>query len=212
MTDTSRSFVDKATSSNMDEWRTPDDLFRVLAREFWFVLDLAAEAHNRKVLAFYGPDAPAIADRDALAVRATWAERARQVAALLRPSPADALKPPAAFVNPPFSRLDEFCEKAAAEAAKGLTIVSVLPNRSEKIAWHDHVLGAASEIRELKGRVVYVLPSGEPGDSAPFPTAVVIYRAGEPPMLGGPRRLGWDWAAEFKDARARLRALTRARK
>jgi site-specific DNA-methyltransferase (adenine-specific) len=75
------------------------------------------------------------------------------------------------FVNPPYSNLKAWCKKAYDESLKGKTVVMLIPSRTDTAAWHDYCM-KAQEIRFIRGRLKF----GESKNSAPFPSAVVIFR------------------------------------
>jgi hypothetical protein len=75
------------------------------------------------------------------------------------------------FVNPPYSELKAWCKKAYEEYMKGKTVVMLIPSRTDTSAWHDYCM-KSSEIRFIKGRLKF----GESKNSAPFPSAIVIFR------------------------------------
>lgn len=78
------------------------------------------------------------------------------------------------FVNPPYSNLREWCKKAFEQALKGKIIVMLIPSRTDTIAWHDYIM-KAQEIRFIKGRLKF----DDQKHSAPFPSAVVIFKIGD---------------------------------
>jgi site-specific DNA-methyltransferase (adenine-specific) len=76
------------------------------------------------------------------------------------------------FVNPPYGReLPKWVSKAHAEAAKGKTVVMLIPSRTDTRWWHDHAM-TANEIRYIKGRLRFQGAR----HNAPFPSCVVIWR------------------------------------
>ncbi len=75
------------------------------------------------------------------------------------------------FVNPPYSELKAWCKKAYEESQKGKTVVMLIPSRTDTIAWHEYVM-KAKEIRFIKGRLKF----GDSKNSAPFPSAIVIFK------------------------------------
>jgi len=76
------------------------------------------------------------------------------------------------FCNPPYGTgIVHWVHKAYMEATKGSLVVCLLPARTDTVWFHTWCL-KANEIRLVKGRLRF-----EPGNtSAPFPSAVVIYR------------------------------------
>lgn len=75
------------------------------------------------------------------------------------------------FVNPPYSQLKEWCKACYEHSLKGATVVMLIPSRTDTKAWHDYVM-KADEIRFIKGRLKF----GNSKNSAPFPSAIVIFR------------------------------------
>jgi hypothetical protein len=75
------------------------------------------------------------------------------------------------FVNPPYSQLKAWCKKAYEESLKGKTVVMLIPSRTDTIAWHEYCM-KAQEIRFIKGRLKF----GDSKNSAPFPSAIVIFQ------------------------------------
>lgn len=76
------------------------------------------------------------------------------------------------YVNPPYGReLPKFIKKGYEEWQKGKTVVFLIPSRTDTRWWHDYVM-KADEIRFIKGRLKF----DEYKNSAPFPSALVIFR------------------------------------
>jgi len=81
------------------------------------------------------------------------------------------------FVNPPYSQLARWAKKAEEEWLKGgKTIVMLIPPRTCTTYFHDHIYQKA-ELRFYRGRLKFRNPStGEPMQSAPFPSMLCIWR------------------------------------
>ena len=76
------------------------------------------------------------------------------------------------WMNPPYSQVGEFVRRAYhAMRAEGAIVVCLVPSRTDTKWWHRYVEGKA-EIRFIKGRLKF--KGGK--SSAPFPSAVVIFR------------------------------------
>ncbi len=76
------------------------------------------------------------------------------------------------FMNPPYGRkISLFIKKAYEESLKGSTVVCLIPSRTDTKWWWDYCLKAI-EIRFLKGRLKF----GVETNSAPFPSAIVIFK------------------------------------
>jgi phage N-6-adenine-methyltransferase len=77
------------------------------------------------------------------------------------------------WMNPPYGyALRQWVRKAHESAQAGATVVCLLPARTDVAWWHDYVLHRA-EVRYIRGRLKF---NGS-GNSAPFPSAIVIFRA-----------------------------------
>ena len=81
----------------------------------------------------------------------------------------------ACWMNPPYGReIARWVEKAYQSSLAGATVVALLPARVDTSWWFDYVL-KAHEIRFLKGRLKF----GSAENTAPFPSAIVIFRPGK---------------------------------
>lgn len=74
------------------------------------------------------------------------------------------------WCNPPYSEVKNWIEKAYHESLKGAKVVMLIPARTDTIAWHQYIFPYA-EIEFIKGRLKF----GDSKNSAPFPSAVVIF-------------------------------------
>tara|TARA_R100000008_G_scaffold50989_1_gene30579 strand:- start:2090 stop:2569 length:480 start_codon:yes stop_codon:yes gene_type:complete len=157
--------VDKTTrevmfSSKSNEWATPQSFFNKLNEMYGpFTLDAAASDANYKV------DKYLTADDDALS--ADWSGNT-------------------VFLNPPYGRgLKEWIRKSYQEGQKqDTTVVMLIPARTDTKYWHDYVM-KADEIRFVRGRIKF----GDETNSAPFPSAVVVFRRTN---FNGPRITGME--------------------
>lgn len=166
-------------SSDSTEWGTPTEFFDKLNQEFRFTLDVCGTHENAKVKIFY--------DRIADGLKQPWDG--------------------ACWMNPPYGEPEQPCKpgckkkrcakrghidhyvpgiidwvkKASEESAKGATVVSLLPSRTDTGWFHDYIWDQEQnmpregvELRLLKGRLKF--EGAE--NSAPFPSMLVIYRPG----------------------------------
>jgi site-specific DNA-methyltransferase (adenine-specific) len=137
-------------SSRSEEWETPEQLFSQLDREFRFTLDPCATAKNAKCARFFSKEEDGLLQ--------DWASER-------------------VFMNPPYGRrIGEWMQKAIQEADKGALVVCLVHARTDTKWWHAHVQGFADEVRFVKGRIRFQNTTGKTS-CAPFPSAVVIYRA-----------------------------------
>lgn len=75
------------------------------------------------------------------------------------------------WMNPPYGRkIANWVRKAYESAQNGATVVCLLPARTDTAWWHDYCM--KGEIRFVRGRIKF----GNSKNSAPFPSAVVIFR------------------------------------
>ena len=78
--------------------------------------------------------------------------------------------PHTVFMNPPYGRqIYAWVKKAYEESQLGATVVCLLPSRTDTRWWHDYCM--KGEIRFIKGRLKF----GSGKNSAPFPSAIVIF-------------------------------------
>lgn len=136
-------------SSATEDWATPDDLFNRLDAEFGFDLDVCAAEWNHKTPRFF--------DKAVDGLSQEWSG--------------------VCWMNPPYGReIGKWMRKALESARGGATVVCLVPARTDTAWWHDYA--DKGEVRFLRGRVKFVSPNG-PQQSAPFPSAVVVFRSGE---------------------------------
>jgi len=76
------------------------------------------------------------------------------------------------FVNPPYSKIADWVKYAHEQAKQNKTVVMLIPSRTDTRWWHDFCM-KADEIRFIRGRLKF----GNAKHSAPFPSALVIWRA-----------------------------------
>lgn len=74
------------------------------------------------------------------------------------------------WMNPPYGRqIGKWVKKAYESSLNGATVVCLLPARTDTRWWHDYCM--KGEIRLVKGRLKF----GDSKNSAPFPSAVVVF-------------------------------------
>lgn len=137
--------LDVHFSSKTDDWATPQEFFDRLNEEFNFTLDPCADEFNAKCAKYY--------TKKDNGLEKSWAgERV--------------------FMNPPYGRvIGDWVRKAYEESRERETlVVALIPSRTDTKYWHKYVM-KAKEIRFVKGRLKF----GDGRNSAPFPSAVVIF-------------------------------------
>ena len=146
-------------SSKTGEWATPQDFYDKLNWRFGpFDLDPCANTHNTKCANFF-----------------TEAENG-----LLKKWEGHTV-----FVNPPYGRgIDKWIQKSYEEASKPDTrVVMLIPARTDTKYWHDYVM-KAEMVFFIKGRLKF----GNCSNSAPFPSAVVVFASGSAQVFGAMNR------------------------
>lgn len=74
------------------------------------------------------------------------------------------------WMNPPYGReISKWVKKAYESSLNGATVVCLLPARTDTKWWHEYCM--KGEIRFVKGRLKF----GDSNNSAPFPSAIVIF-------------------------------------
>ena len=75
------------------------------------------------------------------------------------------------FMNPPYGReIKDWMKKAYESSRNGATVVCLVPARTDTQWFHDYAV--KGEVIAIKGRLKF----GDSQNSAPFPSAIVIFR------------------------------------
>ena len=131
------------------EWETPQEFFDKLDAEFGFDVDVCATKENAKCELYFTQE------RDGLNARWYYQDEKERTF----------------WMNPPYGRaIKGWMKKAYEESQKGLTVVCLVPARTDAGWWHDYAM--KGEIRFIRGRLKF----GGARHNAPFPSAVVIFR------------------------------------
>lgn len=134
-------------SSATVEWSTPQDFYDRLDAEFGFTLDVAADKTNAKCAHYFTEHSDGL--------QQTWKT------------------PGAVWMNPPYGRtIGAWMRKALEESRRGATVVCLVPARTDTRWWHETVIAGGAEVRFVRGRLRF----GGAKNSAPFPSAVVVFR------------------------------------
>jgi phage N-6-adenine-methyltransferase len=136
-------------SSKSDMWGTPPTFFEKLDKEYKFTLDACANDINHKCDKYY------TIEDDGL--NKSWENEV-------------------VFVNPPYSDIGKWVAKSYYESVNNrATVVMLIPARTDTRYWHDYIMSEANKIYFIKGRLKFVNPSTSASNSAPFPSAVVVF-------------------------------------
>ena len=137
-------------SSKKMDYCTPQDFFDELDQEFHFVLDAAATEKSAKCRRYYTPAENGL--------EMPWSCGGGGV-----------------FCNPPYGReIGRWVRKAWEEAKRGITVVLLIPARTDTAYFHNYIYGQA-EIRFVRGRLRFTDEEGKAYQAAPFPSMVVVY-------------------------------------
>jgi transcriptional regulator with XRE-family HTH domain len=102
--------------------------------------------------------------------------RARIKAKILLTEADDGLSVPwigKVFVNPPYGRgISNWIRKCFEEGQRGCLVIGLIPARPDSNHWHDYVAGHA-DVFMLRGRLKF----GDGENSAPFPSAIIVWGA-----------------------------------
>lgn len=135
--------TDLMFSSNDMTWETPQNLFDKLNKEFHFTLDVCALPETAKCENYFTPQIDGL--------KQEWSG--------------------VCWMNPPYGKeIGIWLEKAYIESLKGVTVVCLIPSRTDTKYWHNYCM-KADEIRFIKGRLKF----GNSTNSAPFPSALIIF-------------------------------------
>lgn len=137
-------------SSKDQTWETPNSFFNEINKEFNFTLDPCCSKDTAKCKKFYTEKEDGLIQ--------DWSNDV-------------------VFMNPPYGRdIKKWIKKAHDEFLKGATVVCLIPSRTDTQYWHNWIFPLyyknKIEIRFLKGRLKF----GNSLNSAPFPSALVIYK------------------------------------
>ena len=133
-------------SSKTGEWSTPQDFFDKLNWRFGpFDLDPCADPTNTKCANFFTEAEDGLSKN--------WEGFV-------------------GFINPPYGRgIEKWIKKAYEESRKENTrVVMLIPSRTDTKYWHQYIM-KADEIYFVKGRLKF----GDSENSAPFPSAVIVF-------------------------------------
>lgn len=138
-------------TSEKNYWETPKKLFDELDQEFNFDLDVASTHENAKCTRHFTEDENGLNQE--------WRGNV--------------------FCNPPYGKeIGLWVKKAYEESIENIggVIVLLIPARTDTRYWHDYIFNKANEIRFVKGRLKFEL-NGVAKQSAPFPSAIVIFKS-----------------------------------
>lgn len=133
-------FGDRFTSNRQD-WQTPDSVFKPLDDEFKFTLDVCATPQNARCENYFTTRENGLLQE--------WSG--------------------CCWMNPPFGDQAKWVKKAYRESRRGVTVVCLLPTRTNTEWWHNYCM--KGEVRFIRGRPKF----GNAKYGTPQPLAIVIF-------------------------------------
>ena len=127
--------------SSERDWETPPEIFAPLHKEFGFTLDVCASEDNAKCHRYFTKKDDGLSQ---------WWDGV-------------------CWMNPPFGQKKDWTKKAYYEGQRGITVVCLLPARTNTEWWHDYCM--KGEVRFIRGRPKF--KGAEHG--LPQPLAIVVF-------------------------------------
>jgi phage N-6-adenine-methyltransferase len=145
---TANAYKQRKANYDNDAWATPWALFKELDAEFHFTLDVCATAENAKCARYF--------TKEQNGLYGDWSKDI-------------------CFMNPPYSHINIWLEKAYMQAQCGAFVVCLVKADTSTTWWH-HWYKLADEVRFLK-RIQFVPPPGYPkkGGSPNMGSALLIF-------------------------------------
>ena len=130
-------------SSETDLWSTPQYFFDKQNAIYNFTLDVCANDDNAKCKAYFTKNDDGL-NKDWHGI---------------------------CWMNPPYGReIKQWMQKAYNESLRGVTVVCLVPARTDTVWWHEYAM--KGNIEFIKGRLKF----GNAKNSAPFPSALVVFK------------------------------------
>jgi phage N-6-adenine-methyltransferase len=137
--------IDVHFSSKSDNWSTPQYVYDQLSNDYGpFILDVCADEQNAKCENYI--------DEEMDGLKTEWYGKC--------------------FMNPPYSSVSDWMEKAYKESLRGVMTVCLVPARTDTKWFHKYVM-EADVVEFIQGRIKF----GDSTNSAPFPSMVVVFRS-----------------------------------
>jgi len=157
-----------------DNWRTPESLFLRLNERFRFTGDACASPDNALCPRFFTVKSDALGS--------DWSSLGSSV-----------------FINPPYSKSAEFMSRAwhAVRDREVDSVVALMPSTVDVKWFHRFVVGKASELWFLRGRVQFLSPeTGKPVGGNVVGSMVIVWQSGSCRRTG--TRVGSFCSKEFR--------------
>ena len=156
----SKAVTHMANISRNDMWETPQPVYEkgcLLAR-FNPKLDVCATHETAKCSNYFGPDQTLALLRDGLNNKVRWKMNF--------------------FMNPPYSQVAKWIEKAIVEAqnneVKGLILTYA---KTDTQWWHKYIEGSKRiDVHFIKGRINFLMDGTKSKYSAPYPSVWLVIK------------------------------------
>lgn len=145
-------------SSASAEWSTPQDFFEEYNRIYRFTLDVCATPANKKASKYYTIASHACYEM-------LWDGECLGLDGLAHDWGTERC-----WMNPPYGReIIQWMRKAYEASQNGALVVCLVPSRTDTAWWHDYAM--QGDVTFIRGRLKF----GGHANSAPFPSAVVVF-------------------------------------
>ena len=135
-----------------DCWQTPKGLFKTLDNEFNFECDVAASVDNTLCKLWF--------DEEDSALNNEWYK--------------------VNYLNPPYSNIGPWVDKAIIEHQKGKTIVMLVPSDTS-VQWYKRARETCHEVRFISGRISFVNAETQKAEGGNNKGSVIlVWRANAP--------------------------------
>lgn len=143
---------DEAEKALRDCWVTPQDWYDALRGKYTPLIDVAAEASNKRCLHYFGPDHENERFRDAFAIN--WVDAATELEV-----------DPIFWMNPPYSKVGKFMSIAHQMMEQGGIVLCLVSPTISANWWHDFVLpnveAGKADLTYVRGRIQFEKPTPE---------------------------------------------------
>lgn len=158
--------------TDRDDYQTPDELYLPTHRFYQFDVDCAASEELTKCPIYYSAENSFLTcDPGELSLKRCW-------------------------LNPPFSKKEEFLARVVELRNIASIFVCLLPNNARETNWWTYVWLHADEIIDLAPRVNYLLDGKRLKHGVPFSSCLAVFRPRLEALYGFPREILWRWEAE----------------
>lgn len=159
-------------TSNSDNWTTDKKLFNILNSLFHFNIDLSASFNNNKCEFYYSSIVYSLTPF----LRDVWI---KEFGGILAHSSLTAIWKGSCFLNPPYSEIELWAEKAYKSSIENNALIAFLiPARVDTKYFQDFCF-KSQYIVYLRGRQKFGKGREGGRGSAPFPSCLVLFGANE---------------------------------